>query len=215
MLVLHGHPLSTYCMKAAMALYEGETPFRHAMVDLGDEAARARFYALSGLGKMPVLEDEDRGEVVPETSAIIEYLATYYPGGQPLAPADPDLAWRARLAERVFDLYVQTPMQKIVADRLRPEGAKDPTGVEEARRQIATGLDYVEQQMAGRTWALGEVFSGADCAAAPALYYANKVAPFEASHPATWAYFERLKARPSFARCLEEAGPYLHMYPEA
>lgn len=214
MLVLHGHPLSTYCMKAAMALYEGETPFRHAMVDLGDEAARARFYALTGLRKIPVLEDEDRGEVVPETSAIIEYLATHYPGRQPLVPADPDLARKARLVERVFDLYVQTPMQKIVADRLRPADVKDPTGVEEARRQIANTLDYLEGHMHGRTWALGEVFSGADCAAAPALYYADKVAPFAATHPVTFAYYERLKTRPSFARCLEEAGPYLHMFPQ-
>jgi len=214
MLVLHGHPLSTFVMKAAMALYEGGTPFRHAMVNLGDEAERARFFALTGLGKMPVLEDEDRGEVVPETSAIIEYLAVHYPGRQPLVPADPDLAWKARLAERIFDLYVQSPMQKIVADRLRPADAKDPTGVAEARGQLGVGLDYVEGRMAGRTWALGETFSGADCAAAPALYYADKVAPFAASHPTTWAYYERLKARPSFARCLDEAGPYLHMFPQ-
>ncbi|HEX3700169.1 MAG TPA: glutathione S-transferase family protein, partial [Phenylobacterium sp.] len=120
MLVLHAHPLSTFCMKVTMALYEAQTPFRLELLNLGDEAERARFHALWPIGKMPVLQDEARGEVVPETSAILEYLATYYPGRAQLAPKDPDLAWRARLAERIYDLHVQGPMQRIVADRLRP-----------------------------------------------------------------------------------------------
>lgn len=213
MLTLYGHPLSTFVMKVEMALYEAGTPFRFELVDFGDEASRGRFYALAPLGKIPVLRDEGRGETVPETSIIIEYLEAFHPGGRRLIPADPDLAWRARLLDRLFDLHVQTPMQKVIDNRLRPPGAKDPFGVDQALAQIGRSLDYLEGELAGREWAVGETFSLADCSAAPALFYADKVAPFEASHPAMWAYFERLKARPSFARVLEEAGPYLHMYP--
>lgn len=213
MLVLHGHPLSSFCMKVEMALYETGTPFENRLLDLGDADHRARFFALWPLGKMPVLRDEERGETVPETSAIVEYLETYYPGRIALIPRDPDLAWRARLAQQVFDLHVQVPMQKIVADILRPADGKDPVGVREARAQLARTLDFVDAQMADRAWALGEVFSVADCAAAPALFYADKVQPFGATHPNAWAYLERLKARPSFARALEDAQPYFHMFP--
>jgi glutathione S-transferase len=213
MLVLHGHPLSTFVMKVTMALYETETPFELRLLNLGDADHRAQFFALWPLGKMPVLRDEDRGETVPETSAIIEYLETWYPGRVVLIPKDPDLAWRARLAQQIFDLHVQVPMQKIVSDIMRPEDGKDPIGVAEARAALGRALDWVERQMDGRTWALGEVFSVADCAAAPALFYADKVAPFAATHPKAWAYFERLKARPSFARTLNEMQPFFHMFP--
>ena len=213
MLVLHGHPLSTFCMKVTMALYESGTPFEYPRLDLGEAASRERLFALWPLGKMPVLRDEARGETVPETSAILEYLSLHYPGKAELTPSDPDLAWRARLSERVFDLHVQAPMQKIVGDRLRPADAKDPFGVAEARAALGRALDLIDGQMADRAWALGKVFSLADCAAAPALFYADKVAPFEATHPNAWAYLGRLRARPSFARCLEQAEPYFAMFP--
>lgn len=213
MLTLHGHPLSSFCMKVTMALYEAGTPVRHALVDLGDAAERERFYALWPLGKMPVLVDDARGETVPETSAILEYLSLHYPGEAELTPKAADRAWRARLAERIYDLYVQTPMQRIVADRLRPADQKDAFGVAQARAELARTLDYVDGQMAERTFATGEAITVADCAAAPALFYADKVLPFAATHPNVWAYFERLKARPSFARTLKEAEPYFHMFP--
>jgi glutathione S-transferase len=213
MLVLHGHPLSTFCMKVTMALYEMETPFRYELVDLGDEAARARFYALWPLGQFPVLQDEDRGETVPETSIIVDYLETHYPGRVRLLPPEPDLAWRARLWDRIFDLHVQTQMQKVVDDRLRPEEAHDPLGVERARARLGKALGYLEGEAGEGPWVLGETFSLADCSAAPALFYADKVQPFAATHPRAWAYFERLKARPSFARVLAEAEPYFQMFP--
>lgn len=213
MLRLYGHPLSTFCMKVAMALYEAGTPFEHELVDFGDEGSLARFQAVAPLGKMPVLLDEDRGEAVPETSIIFDYLASVDPAAATLMPSDPALAWKVRLADRIFDLHVQTPMQKVIDDRLRPADAKDPFGVEQARGHLRRTLDVLEHGRDGQAWAVGEAFTFADCSAAPALFYADKVVPFEASHPAVWAYFQRLKARPSFARVLEEAEPYLHMYP--
>ena len=213
-LTLHMHPLSSYCWKALIALYENATPFTSKIVNLGDAADAAAFKALWPIGKFPVLSDVAREVIVPESSIIIEYLARHYPGPAPLLPADPDAARRARLADRLYDLYVHSPMQKIVGDRLRPAEAKDPHGVAEARAALALAYGMIERDMAGKTWAMGEAFTLADCAAAPALYYANAVLPFGAEHGHVKAYLARLLARPSFARVVEEAGPYFKYFPK-
>ena len=213
-LTLHMHPLSSYCWKALIALYENATPFTPKIVNLGEPAEAAAFKALWPIGKFPVLADAARDVIVPESSIIIEYLARHYPGPAPLLPADPDAARRARLADRFYDLYVHSPMQKIVGDRLRPAEAKDPHGVAEARAALALAYGMIERDMAGKTWAMGEAFTLADCAAAPALYYANAVLPFGAEHGHVKAYLARLLARPSFARVVEEAGPYFKYFPK-
>ena len=213
MLTLHYHPLASFCWKVLIALYETGIPFEAKVVDLGDAPARAAFQALWPLAKMPVLEDRARGEVIPETSIIIEYLERHYPGAAPLIPRDPELALKARLRDRILDTYVQGPMQAIVGDRLRPESARDPYGVGQARAQLAAACGIVEGWMADGGWALGDAFSLADCAAAPALFYADKVAPLGEAFPHTRAYLERLTARPSFARVLAEAEPYFAMFP--
>src|SRR5580704_8913950 len=137
-LTLHYHPLSSYCWKALIALYETGAPFQPALLNLGDPAERAAHLARWPMGKMPVLSDAARGETVPEASVIIDYLDRYYPGPTPLTPADPDQAWRTRLWDRFFDLHVHNAMQRIVADRLRPAGRQDPFGLVEARAQLAT-----------------------------------------------------------------------------
>ncbi len=212
-LTLYYHPLASFCHKVLIALYEAETPFTPHLVDLMATDAKARFLDLWPVGKMPVLRDEARDRTVPETTIIIEYLDRHYPGLHRLLPADEDARLEARLWDRFFDLYVHAPMQAIVGDRLRPEAARDPTGVANARATLATAYGMIETRMADRTWAAGENFSLADCAAAPALFYAGIVAPFPAGHAHLAAYFERLVARPSFARVLAEARPYFSMYP--
>src|SRR5262249_35283025 len=143
----------------------------------------------------PVLRDDTRDRTIPESTIIIEYLAQHYPGKTPLLPTDPDLARLTRMRDRFYDLYVEVPMQKIVGDRLRPEGNHDPYGVEQARATLRTAYELIEEDMATKTWAIGESFSMADCAAAPALYYANLVVPFGAHRNAA-AYFGRLMERP-------------------
>jgi glutathione S-transferase len=159
------------------------------------------------------LRDDARGETVPESSVIIEYLDRHYPGTTRLIPGEPGLALQTRLRDRFYDLYVHLPMQKIMGDRLRGEGKRDPHGVEEARVQLRTSYAMIEQQMVTATWAMGGEFSLADCAAAPALFYGNMVVSFE-MHKNLSAYFERLKARPAFARVLKEAEPYFNMVPQ-
>jgi glutathione S-transferase len=212
-LTLHYHPLASYCHKVLIALYENETAFAPHLVDLGDPSARAAFSALWPIAKMPVLVDARRGQTWAETSIIIEYLALNYPGRTELLPRAPEAALEARALDRFYDLYVSDPMSKIVTDMIRPEGKRDALGVEQARSLLATAYTMIERQMAGRRWALGDEFSMADCAAAPALYYAHQVLPLGDEHAVARAYRDRLMARPSFARVLIEAEPYLAMFP--
>jgi glutathione S-transferase len=213
-LKLYFHPLSSFCQKALVALYENDTPFEPVIVDLGDEAQRDALLKLWPMGKFPVLRDDARDRTIAESSIIIEYLDQFYPGRTRLVPADPELAWRTRLRDRFYDLYVNEPMQKIVGDRRRPLDAKDPHGVEQARARLWDAYAMIEQEMAARTWAMGDAFTMADCAAAPALFYANLVQRFGDTHKNVAGYFERLMARPSFARAVAEAKPYFHLFPK-
>src|SRR6266849_1786369 len=210
---LHFHPLASYCHKVLIALYENGTPFTPNVVDLGNETERAALLKLWPIGKFPVLRDDARNQTVPESTVIIEYLDRHYSGRTRFMPVDVDRTWQARLRDRFYDLYVHEPMQKIVGDRLRPDGKKDPQGVEEARARLRTSYGMIDREMETQTWAIGEAFSLADCAAAPALFYANEVMPFGDSHENVAAYFNRLKARPSYARVLQEAEPYFAMFP--
>jgi glutathione S-transferase len=211
---LFHHPFSSFCQKVLIALYENGTAFEPEVVDLGNPDSRAAFAAVWPLAKFPVLRDEARGLTVPESTAIIEYLALHHAGATPLVPADADAALQARLWDRFYDNYLEHPIQKIVGDRLRPADRRDPHGVADARALLDTAYGILEAEMARKTWAAGETFTLADCAAAPALFYAEWVNPFTQRHPRLGAYFERLMARPSFARVVEEAKPYRQFFPQ-
>lgn len=204
------HPLSSYCHKVLIAFYENEIPFEAKRVD--DPAVAGEYAAVSPLGKFPILRDVNRAQVVAESTIIIEYLKTHYPGRLKLIPDDPDAAWRVRLKDRFFDNYLHTPMQEFAADKLRPQGKKDPYGLQEARALYLKALALVDAEMADKTWAAGDAFTMADCAAAPALFFGNRFyGPFRDNHPNAFAYLERLMARPSYARALKEAEPFLHL----
>jgi len=212
-LTLYFHPLASYCWKVLLALYEAETPFDAQRVDLADPAERAALARLWPVAKFPVLRDAARDEVVPESTIIIDYLAHHYPGKAELMPKDPDRARQTRLRDRFYDLYVHEPMQKIVGDRLRPADRRDPLGVEQAHATLELAYSMLEDDHATSRWAADGAFTLADCSAAPALYYGNKVHPFGAERPRVAAYLERLLARPSFARVLAEAEPYFVHFP--
>src|SRR5919108_2818971 len=153
-LTLYFHPLSSFCQKVLTALYENDTPFEPHVVDLFDEASATAFKKIWPIGKFPVLRDEAKDRTVPESSIIIEYLAQHYPGKSRLVPRDEDVARQTRLRDRFFDLYVNVPMQKIVTDKLRPAGRNDSYGVEDAKKLLQTALGMIDQDMAGRTWAM-------------------------------------------------------------
>lgn len=213
-LVLYFHPLSSFCQKALIALYEGGTPFTRHIVDLMDEKASVAFKKLWPVGKFPVLRDERADRVIPESTTIIEYLAQNYPGDAKLIPDDPGAAFEARAQDRFYDLSIHVPMQKVITDRLRPKGQNDTLGVEQARGVLQAALGIADRLMAKRTWAAGESFSIADCAAGPTLFYVNMaVAPLAGSYANVAAYLDRLTRRPSFARALDDAKPYLKYVP--
>lgn len=212
-LTLHYHPFSSFCQKATTAMYERDVAFEPHIVDLGDAADRAQLEALWPMAKFPVLHDDAGGATVAEASLIVEYADRF--GDAPsLVPRDRDEALRVRLWDRLFDLYVDVPLQKVVGDHLRPDGVRDPHGVGEAKAVLerAYGAADAELARSGRTWICGDAFTMADCAAAPALFYANMLAPF-AHHEHLEAYYRRLRARPSFARAVDEARPYRDFFP--
>lgn len=212
-MILYYHPLSSYCWKVLIAFYENGTPFTPRMLE--DAGVAEAWQQLWPIGKFPVLQDPARNATIGEGSIIIEYMACHEAGLFHPFPADPDAALEVRLMDRLFDNYVMAPMQAIVADRLRPQAQRDATGVKQARALLAKAYGMLEARMAGRIWAAGDGFTMADCAAAPALFYADKVQPLGDAHPVLTAYLARLEARPSFARVLAEKQPWWHLFPYA
>lgn len=209
-LVLFAHPFSSYCQKVLVALYENATPFEYRQLG-GEERIEAEFAARWPIKRMPVLVD--CGRTVMESSVIIEHLGLHHPGPVRLIPADPAAALEIRLLDRVFDHYVMTPMQRIVFDRIRPKGARDPHGVADARALLDKAYAWLEAGLQGREWAAGAAFSLADCAAAPSLFYADWVHEIPSACSKLRAYRARLLARPSFRRAVDEARPYRKLFP--
>lgn len=210
-LTLYYHPLSSYCWKVLIALYENGAPFEAQVINLGDPAARAAYAARWPTAKIPLLVDGDR--VVPETSIQIEYLDRRHPGKLQLLPENFEAQLEVRLWDRVFDLHVMTPMQRFIAQQLRPEAERDAATLTSTVADLGMAYDLIESRLGDRTWAAGDAFTMADCAAAPALFYAAIVRPFSPEHTQLSAYFERLLARPSVWRCIVEARPVFQYYP--
>lgn len=208
-LTLYYHPLASYCHKVLVALYEHDIAFEPRTIDLGAEADRAELGALWPFCKFPLLRDHERQRTVPESSIIIEYLDPFAAARPPLIPRDANDALQVRLWDRIMDSYVHEPMQDIVLNHLRGTQG-DVSGL---RATIQTAYGLIDTQVATRSWAAGDTFSMADCAAAPALFYAHTLAPLPAELVHLRAYFDRLMDRPSVQRVLAEAKPYFSMYP--
>jgi glutathione S-transferase len=206
---LYAHPFSSYCQKVLIALYENAIPFELRM--LGDPQAAAELAALWPLKRFPVLVDE--GRTVLEASIIIEHLGLHHPGPVRLIPQDPGAALGVRMMDRFFDNYIMTPQGRIVFDSLRAAADRDRLGVAEARSMLDTAYGWLDHTMAEREWAAGDAFSLADCAAAPALLYADWTHPIGAAFANVHAYRRRLLQRPSFARAVDEARPYRPLFP--
>lgn len=204
------HPFSSYCQKVLIALYENETPFEYKMLATEERYNFEMLRKLSPLGKFPLLVDGKRA--IFESTIIIEYLAQHYPGKTKLIPVDPDAALEVRMLDRFFDNYIHTPMQEIVADFIRAPEDRDPSNVREAKSVLDKAYLWLDGQMQGKEWAAGS-FSLTDCAAAPALFYADWVHPFPERLVHLRAYRARLLSRPSFARAVDEARPYRNLFP--
>jgi glutathione S-transferase len=208
-LQLYAHPFSSYCQKVLTALYENDTPFEMHLLEGSD--AMHELAAIWPMKRFPVLVED--GRTVIEATSIIEYLDVHHPGPAHLIPENRDAAIEVRMMDRFFDNYISTPQQKVVADALRPEAVRDPHGVAQARAMLDTAYAWLDNVMADRTWAAGDDFTLADCAAAPFLFYADWTHPIDDSFANVRDYRRRLLARPSFARAVDEARPYRGYFP--
>ncbi|MGJ7516040.1 glutathione S-transferase family protein [Pseudomonas baetica] len=210
-LTLYYHPLSSFCHKVLIALYEHGIAFEKRIIDLSNAAERAELEALWPLCKFPVLRDHDRQRNVPESSVIIEYLDQLYVGQHQLIPDDWDIALQVRLWDRFFDCHVQQPMQQIVADRIHATHGD----LSKQRTTLLTAYGMIEHQLHETGWIASPNFSMADCSAVPALFYARTLVPFPDNCPRVSAYFERLIQRPSVQGIIDEARPWFDWYPFA
>lgn len=208
---LFAHPFASYCQKVLIALYENGTEFAYRKFGPEDPTAMSELEALWPLKKFPVLLDD--GRTYLESSVIIEHVARRYPGPVQLIPSDPAAALETRMMDRCFDNYVMTPMQKIVADFIRAESHRDPLGVQEAHSMLEAAYGWLNGVLANRTWAAGENFTMADCAAAPSLFFADWVHEISEPFPVLRAYRRRLLSHASVARAVDEARPYRNLFP--
>ena len=210
-LQLFAHPFSSYCQKVLVAFYENDLAFAWRTLSPDQPENGAEWSATWPVKRMPMLKDGDR--TVLEATVIIEYLQLAHPGPVRLLPKNAMDGLETRMMDRFFDCYIMTPMQKIVFNAIRPEGDRDPYGVEEARRLLEDAYGWLDGVMAQRTWAAGEDYSLADCAASPSLFYADWVHEIDPRFSHVRAYRDRLLERPSFARVVEEARPYRSFFP--
>jgi glutathione S-transferase len=210
-LILYAHPFSSYCQKVLVALYENGTPFAWRLLAPEHPQILQTWAALWPLRRMPVLVDA--GRTVVEATIIIEHLGLHHPGPVPLLPTDARAALEVRGMDRFFDNYISTPQQKIVFDSMQAEAEHDARGVANARALLDTAYGWLERTMASREWAAGDHFSLADCGAAPFLFYADWTHRIDASFAHVITYRQRLLARPSFARAVDEARPFRRLFP--
>lgn len=207
---LFAHPFSSYSQKAIVALHEHAADWTLRMIEPGSEWVPA-WDALWPIGRFPVMREG--ATVVAEATAIIEHLHVHHRTATPLIPDDADAAVQVRMLDRFFDHYVSDPQIRIVRNALRPQDARDPLAEQEAQALLERAYAWLDVHMTGRTWAAGDAFSMADCAAAPSLFYADWTHPLGDRFPCVSAYRARLLQRPGFARVVEAARPYRHLFP--
>ena len=209
---LFGHPFSSYTQKALTALYENHTPFEFMVLSPEHPDIYADFAQRWPIRRFPLLVEGERQ--VMEATCAIEYLDAHHPGATRFIPQDADAAIEVRMLDRFFDNYIHAQLQRIVDNVLRRSNAdRDPYGVNEARARLDTAYAWLDQRMANREWAAADAFSLADCAAAPALFYADWAHRIGDRFANVHAYRQRLLARPSFARCVEGGRPYRPLFP--
>jgi glutathione S-transferase len=210
-LALYGHPFSSYTQKVLVALYENDTPFEFRCLGPDTPQHAAQWLQRWPLRKFPLLVDGERNVV--ETSIIIEYLHLTHPGPVRLLPDDPLAALDVRFMDRYFDLHVMNMVQHAVNGALTGDAVKRADALATATEKLELAYAWLESHLAGRTWAAGDTFSLAECAAAPALFYADWTHPIGPQYPTLRAYRARLLARPSFARAVDEARSYRPLFP--
>nr|WP_283938307.1 glutathione S-transferase family protein [Sphingomonas brevis] len=209
-MTLYGHPFSSYCWKVQIPLDADGTPYTYKNIDPSNPGVMDELRSLWPIGKFPVLVDD--GRLIAETSCIIEYLQTHHPGPNVWIPDGED-GLRVRFLDRFFDLHIQGNMQPSVNHALRPEGCGDSYGAEKGLKALRIAYDWLEENLPDSEWAAGDRFTLADCAAAPALFYADWVDEIGDGRPRLKAYRARLLAHPAVSKSVEGARPYRPYFP--
>src|SRR5690349_12714736 len=187
MLILYEHPFALYCQKVLVAL--NELGVGYEVLEEQRDFDRAELAELWPPASIPVLRDGDR--IIGETSIIIEYVAS-----ERLVPS-----LEARLWDRICDQYVSDAVQAIVADTI--EERFDERATRRARGRLDVAYAMLESQLASHEFLADESFTIADCAAAPGLFYALAIHPWEeGTHPQLTGYYRALAQRPSFAKVI-------------
>lgn len=210
-LALYGHPFSSYTQKVLIALYENSSAFEFRTVGPDTPDFVNDWLRKWPLRKFPVLVDGQR--TIAESSIIIEYLDQKHPGPIRLLPVDAETALQVRFLDRFFDLHVMDAMQVAVDAALKRIPVKSEEGLAIAKERLERAYAWLNVHLAGKVWAAGDKFSMADCAAAPALFYADWVYQISSDLPVLRDYRSRLLARPSFARAVDEARTFRSLFP--
>lgn len=207
---LYYHPISTYSQKVLIALYEKDMAFEREIVRLMNPEAREQYREIYPLGKIPALALDD-GRFIPESTIIIEYLEGL--DGTSLIHGEANQRRQVRFKDRMLDLYLNDNVATLLFQGMKPEEQRDQERIDQANFQIRTIYSFMENELGEQAFAAGDDFSMADCAAAPALFYAQQVAPFD-DRENICAYWDRLNARSSIQRVQEEAAPAIAAFME-
>lgn len=170
---------SSYRVRLALAL-KG-LAFTALPVNLlqGEQGSPA-FRETNPHGRVPVLR-LDSGEVITQSSAIIEYLEECYPR-PPLLAASAELRARQRAVAALIGCDIHPLHNVSVLNRLRAMGHAESEVAEWIRWWIGEGLAAVEQMVDGQAFCFGETPSVADVYLLPQLYAARRfnldLAPF-------------------------------------
>ena len=198
MLTLYEHPFALYCQKVLIALNELDVAYD--VLEEQRDFDRAQLAELWPPASIPVLRDGN--EVIGETSIIIEHVA-----GARLVPS-----LEARKWDRLCDQYISNAVQAIVFETIVERF--DERAVSQARSHLEMAYGMLEAQLAENEFLAGTTFTIADCAAAPGLFYALSIHPWdEATNPQLTRYYRALARRPSFAKVIADARPYRHLFP--
>jgi glutathione S-transferase len=193
----------TRSLRALWGIKELDVDFEFEVVSLpAGEHHRPEFLRLNPAGKVPVLVDG--GLVIPESAAIVLYLAEKYPQKK-LLPVD----LRARGQVYRWVMFAMTeleqPLWRITRHTsLLPQEKRLPRDVALAREDFARMALVLERHMEGRTFIVGDAVTAADCVTAYLMDWANEQGLIE-DNPNLQAYLDRMYSRPTAPQRIAEA----------
>jgi glutathione S-transferase len=202
---LYDHPASANCMKARIALRQLEIPYETVIVDLfARETRTPEHMARNPDGRVPVLE-LDAGETIPESGAILLYLAE----GTRLVPDD-RLA-RAHVHQWMF--FEQNQIESLIAVARfivltgRAERAPEILASLQARGKGA--LAALARGLADeRPFVCGADYTVADIALYAYVHCAGDAGIDPREHAMIGGWLERVEATPGFVNDLEPFPPH-------